>query len=53
VERFLTDRFNLSDDSLVATGYGKSKLKNTDDPYTAENRQVQVVNMNSQATAQR
>lgn len=51
VKRFLTDRFNLSDDTLVATGYGKSKLKNTDDPYAAENRRVQVVNM--QATAQR
>ena len=51
VKRFLTDRFNLSDDTLVATGYGKSKLKNTDDPYAAVNRRVQVVNL--QATAQR
>jgi len=53
VKRFLTDTFNLSDDSLVATGYGKSKLKNTDDPYAAENRRVQVVNMDPRATAQR
>jgi len=51
VKRFLTDRFYLSDDTLVGTGYGKSKLKNTDDPYAPENRRVQVVNM--QATAQR
>ena len=49
VKRFLTDRFNLSDDNLVATGYGKSKLKNTDDPYAAENRRVQVVNMQTAA----
>jgi outer membrane protein OmpA-like peptidoglycan-associated protein len=53
VKQFLKDRFNLSDDSLVATGYGKSKLKNTADPYAAENRRVQVVNMGSQPTAQR
>lgn len=53
VKRFLTERFDLTDDNLVATGYGKSKLKNTDDPYAAENRRVQVVNMDSQPTAQR
>ena len=53
VKQFLIDKFNLSDDSLVATGYGKSKLKNTADPYAAENRRVQVVNMGSPPTAQR
>ncbi len=53
VKRFLMDKFDLSDDSLVATGYGKAKLKNTDDPSAAENRRVQVVNMDPQATAQR
>lgn len=53
VKQFLIDKFNLPDDSVVATGYGKSRLKNTDDPYAAENRRVQVVNMGSQPTAQR
>lgn len=53
VKQFLIDKFNLSDDSLMATGYGKSKLKNTADPYAAENRRVQVVNMGSPPTAQR
>jgi outer membrane protein OmpA-like peptidoglycan-associated protein len=53
VKRFLMDKFDISDDSLVATGYGKSKLKNSDDPYASENRRVQVVNMDPQASAER
>jgi outer membrane protein OmpA-like peptidoglycan-associated protein len=53
VKRFLMDKFDISDDSLVATGYGKSKLKNSDDPYASENRRVQVVNMDPQAQAER
>jgi len=53
VKRFLMDKFNISDDGLVATGYGKSKLKNSDDPYASENRRVQVVNMDPQASAER
>jgi outer membrane protein OmpA-like peptidoglycan-associated protein len=53
VKRYLMDKFDISDDSLVATGYGKSKLKNSDDPYASENRRVQVVNMDPQATAER
>jgi flagellar motor protein MotB len=30
---------------LVAVGYGKSRLKNPNDPFGAENRRVRVVNM--------
>jgi len=29
----------------VAVGYGKTRLKNENDPFGPENRRVQVVNM--------
>jgi len=45
VKRYLVDHFKLSPTSLVAVGYGKTKLKNENDPFGAENRRVQVVNM--------
>jgi len=45
VRRYLVDHFKLSPTSLVAVGYGKTKLKNENDPFGAENRRVQVVNM--------
>ncbi|MBV8509463.1 MAG: OmpA family protein, partial [Xanthobacteraceae bacterium] len=31
--------------NLIAVGYGKSMLKNKDNPLAPENRRVQVVNM--------
>jgi outer membrane protein OmpA-like peptidoglycan-associated protein len=45
VRRYLVDHFKLSPTSLVAVGYGKTKLKNENDPFGPENRRVQVVNM--------
>jgi outer membrane protein OmpA-like peptidoglycan-associated protein len=45
VKRFLSDKFKLPGDSLVAVGFGKTKLKNAGDPLAEENRRVQVVNM--------
>jgi len=45
VKRYLVDHFKLSPTSLVAVGYGKTKLKNENDPFGPENRRVQVVNM--------
>ena len=51
VKRFLMQKFSLSSDSLMAVGYGKEQLKNTDDPFAAENRRVQIVNMASKSTA--
>jgi outer membrane protein OmpA-like peptidoglycan-associated protein len=44
VKRELVKLFNLPDNTLVAIGFGKSKLKNTADPFAAENRRVQIVN---------
>jgi outer membrane protein OmpA-like peptidoglycan-associated protein len=45
VRRYLVDHFKLSSKDLVAVGYGKTRLKNENDPFGPENRRVQVVNM--------
>jgi outer membrane protein OmpA-like peptidoglycan-associated protein len=44
VKRFLSEKFKLPAESLVAVGFGKSKLKNPANPLSEENRRVQVVN---------
>lgn len=51
VKRFLKERFDIPDEALVTAGYGKEQLKNSSDPYAAENRRVQVVNLDQKATA--
>jgi outer membrane protein OmpA-like peptidoglycan-associated protein len=53
VKKFLMERFNISDDSLVSAGYGKEQLKNANDPFGAENRRVQIVNLEAKQNAQR
>jgi outer membrane protein OmpA-like peptidoglycan-associated protein len=45
VKRFLIEQYKIPASNLVAVGYGKSKLKNPNDPLAAENRRVRVVNM--------
>ena len=50
VKIFLMEQFKLSPDQLLAIGYGRSELKNTADPLAAENRRVQIVNIEQQAT---
>ena len=45
VKRYLVDHLKLSPTGLVAVGYGKTRLKNENDPFGPENRRVQVVNM--------
>ena len=45
VKRFLTQKFRIDAGNLVTVGYGKTKLKNSSDPFAGENRRVQVVNM--------
>jgi outer membrane protein OmpA-like peptidoglycan-associated protein len=45
VKRYLTDKFGLAPQNLVTAGYGKSRLKNKNNPSAAENRRVEVVNM--------
>jgi outer membrane protein OmpA-like peptidoglycan-associated protein len=45
VKRYLMEKFSLTPDHLVTAGYGKTRLKNKDNPKAAENRRVEVVNM--------
>ena len=45
VKRYLIARYKLPANNLIAVGYGKSMLKNKDNPLAPENRRVQVVNM--------
>jgi outer membrane protein OmpA-like peptidoglycan-associated protein len=48
IKTYLVDNFGLTASNLRAVGYGKSRLKNTSDPFAAENRRVEVVNMVAQ-----
>ncbi len=45
VKQFLIAHYKLPAANLIAVGYGKSTLKNKDNPFAAENRRVQVVNL--------
>jgi outer membrane protein OmpA-like peptidoglycan-associated protein len=45
VKRYLMEKYNLAPDHLVTAGYGKTRLKNKDNPKAPENRRVEVVNM--------
>src|SRR5262245_9079424 len=51
VKRFLMDKFNLPNESMLAVGYGMEQLKDKQHPLAAQNRRVQVVNMASKPTA--
>jgi outer membrane protein OmpA-like peptidoglycan-associated protein len=53
VKRYLVANFQIPTASLVTVGYGKTKLKNESDPNAAENRRVQIVNMEEKAVSQR
>jgi outer membrane protein OmpA-like peptidoglycan-associated protein len=48
VKRVLIEQFGLPAGSLIAVGYGKTLLKNSADPFAAENRRVQIVNTEQQ-----
>ena len=45
IKRFLVEQYRIPAANLVAVGYGKTKLKNKDNPFGPENRRVRVVNM--------
>lgn len=51
VRKFLTENYKIPVENLVSTGYGKADLKNKADPFAAENRRVQIVNMAKSETA--
>jgi outer membrane protein OmpA-like peptidoglycan-associated protein len=52
VKRFLVRKFKISPKDLVTVGYGKDQLKNKDDPFAAENRRVQIVNLGANKAAE-
>jgi len=47
IKRYLVDNYRVPSGDLVAVGYGKTKLKSSQDPTDAINRRVQVVNMDT------
>jgi outer membrane protein OmpA-like peptidoglycan-associated protein len=49
VKRILKEKYGITVDTLMTAGYGKTHLKNSSDPYAAENRRVAIVNMESKA----
>jgi len=51
IKRYLVDKYGINGGDLVTVGYGKSKLKEPNQPLAEVNRRVQVVNMESKATA--
>lgn len=51
IKRYLVDKYGINGPDLVAVGYGKSKLKDPNQPMAEANRRVQVVNMENKATA--
>lgn len=51
IKRYLVDKYGITGSDLVTVGYGKSKLKDPNQPLAEANRRVQVVNMENKATA--
>ncbi len=45
VRDVLVSEYNVSNDQLIAVGYGPQKPKVSSDPYAGENRRVQIVNL--------
>lgn len=45
VRQFLADKYKIDASDLIAVGYGKTQLKDASDPYGAENRRVQIINV--------
>jgi outer membrane protein OmpA-like peptidoglycan-associated protein len=53
VKDYLVQKFRIADDTLVVAGFGEEQLKNKAVPYAAQNRRVQVSNLQSQQEANR
>jgi outer membrane protein OmpA-like peptidoglycan-associated protein len=51
IKHYLVDKYGLAGSDLVTVGYGKTKLKNPDNPTDAVNRRVQVVNMDTKTAS--
>jgi len=53
VKKYLVEKLKISADNLSSAGYGKRDLKNKADPFAAENRRVEIVNMGATNQASR
>jgi outer membrane protein OmpA-like peptidoglycan-associated protein len=53
VKRFLIEKFGVAAENLLATGYGKERLKDPSEPYSGENRRVEVANLSGQAATRK
>src|SRR5579871_1640855 len=51
IKRYLMDNYHIASPDLVTVGYGKTKLKDPNQPLSEVNRRVQVVNMENKTTA--
>jgi outer membrane protein OmpA-like peptidoglycan-associated protein len=49
IKNYLVQKFGINGSDLVTVGYGKTKLKDAQDPNDPINRRVQVVNMETNA----
>ena len=45
IKRFLAENYHIEPSQLVTVGYGKTKLKDVQHPFSSENCRVQVVNV--------
>lgn len=45
VKEFLVSNLNINPDRLLAVGYGREQLKNSNAPLSAENRRVKITNL--------
>jgi outer membrane protein OmpA-like peptidoglycan-associated protein len=50
IKQYLVSKYHIAGSDLVTVGYGKTKLKDANDPTDAVNRRVQVVNMDTTAS---
>ena len=51
IKQYLVANYHIDSGDLVTVGYGKTKLKDANDPTDAINRRVQVVNMESKTAS--
>jgi outer membrane protein OmpA-like peptidoglycan-associated protein len=53
VRRYIVEKYQLPPNTLISVGFGKSRLKNANDPMADENRRVEVTNAADAKTAAR
>jgi len=51
IKQYLVSKYHIAGSDLVTVGYGKTKLKDANDPTDAVNRRVQVVNMENETAS--